>query len=182
MAKEKRFVGDWADQHQLHDQYADLIASGLTRAQARERLELATTTINEALNPASPRYVASFAQKVEDARQEYHDRIRQEIWDRAINGQEQQLSYRGEVTGDSIVVKSDSLLLALAKAQLPEFTDRQVIEQRSVNMELTAGQEAIAELPAEGRDILRKLLDMTEKKGGKDEVIVVERKEVEDAE
>ena len=181
MSKDRRFVGKFADQHQLQDAYCDKIAMGLTPAQARQDLELAATTINEALNPNSPRFCPEFLAKVEEAREEARDRLRQEIWSRAVEGQEQDLVYKGQRTNETITVKSDSLLLALAKSVLPEFTDRQVVETRNVNLELGAGQEAIAELPAEGRDILRKLLDMTEKRPGKDEVIVVERQDVEDA-
>ena len=181
MAKDRRFVGPFKDNHQIQDAYCDKIAMGLTPAQARKDLELAATTVNEALNPNSPRFCPEFLAKVEEAREEARDRLRQELWTRAVEGTEQELVYKGEKTGDSIVVKSDQILLALGRSLLPEMTDRQVVETRNVNMELGAGQEAIAELPAEGRDILRKLLDMTEKKGGKDEVIVVERQDVEDA-
>ena len=180
MAKDRRFVGTFASNRQLQDAYCDKIAMGLTPAQARKDLELAPTTINEALNPNSPRFCPGFLAKVEEAREEARDRLRQELWSRAIEGQEQELVYRGERTGDSIVVKSDQILLALGKALLPEMTDKSVVETRNVNLELGAGQEALAQLPAEGRDILRKLLDMTEKKGTKDEVIVVERQDVED--
>jgi len=175
-------VGKFADNHQLQDAYADKIAMGMTPAQARKDLELAPTTVNEALNPASPRFCPGFLAKVEDAREEARDRLRQELWTRAIDGQEQELVFRGERTGDSITVKSDQILLALGRAILPEMTERSVVETRNMNVELAAGQEAIAELPPEGRDILRQLLDLTEKKGDKDEVIVVERQEVEDAE
>ena len=173
-------MGTFASNRQLQDAYCDKLAMGLTPAQARQDLELAATTVNEALNPNSPRFCPDFLAKVEEAREEARDRLRQELWSRAIDGQEQELVYKGMKTNETITVKSDQILLALAKATLPEHRDKQIVETRNVNLELGAGQEAIAELPPEGRDILRKLLDMTEKKGTKDEVIVVERQEVED--
>ena len=52
-----------------------------------------------------------------------------------------------------------SLLLAMAKANLPEYTDRQIVESRNVNMEL--GTQKLSELPPEARDMLRQLLDMS---------------------
>ena len=57
MAKDRRFVGPFKDNHQLQDAYCDKIAMGLTPAQARKDLELAPTTINEALNPNSPTFL-----------------------------------------------------------------------------------------------------------------------------
>lgn len=59
----------------------------------------------------------------EEARGRGHERIRQEIQRRAIDGVDEPVYQGGEQVG---VIRrySDRLLLALAKAQLPEYRDR----------------------------------------------------------
>lgn len=142
----------------LQRAFADVVAMTGSRREAIKRLEL-TPAVYNCLNPNNSRYNEEFAAMVLEAELEYKDKIRQEIHRRAVEGDEQELVYKGEKTGDTIRVKSDSLLLAMAKANLPEYTDRQIVESRNVNMEL--GTQKLAELPPEARDMLRQLLDMS---------------------
>jgi len=64
-----------------------------------------------------------FAGDMQIAYEMFKDRLDGELIDRAINGQEKASFYKGEVV-DHYVEKNDGLLLAAAKAHVPEKYDR----------------------------------------------------------
>jgi hypothetical protein len=71
----------------------------------------------------------SFAERVEEAREEYHDTVRLQVQSFAMEGFTEELSYQGRKTGDTTRKYSDGLIQFWTRSRMPrEFRVNQGIE------------------------------------------------------
>ncbi len=72
-----------------------------------------------------PEFAALYAQAQIDHRELIYERI----MDLGVRGFERPLSAKGELTGDVIVEIDSGVLMALARAKIPEFADKRTVQQ-----------------------------------------------------
>lgn len=70
-----------------------------------------------------------FDEACDEAELLFQEVIETEIRRRAIDGVEEELSYQGRTTGDTVTKYSDSLLQFMGKAKLPQYGDKLKVEQ-----------------------------------------------------
>lgn len=135
--------------------------------QARATIGVTQNTVRAHTDPISEYYDKWFDQAIDEANALYRSNLVGEAQKRAIEGIEEQLSYKGELTGQTVNKKSDQLLLALLKAYVPEFKDKVQVDQRSLNVNAQVG-DWMKDMPDEARDKLREVLEATRRRLGDD--------------
>ncbi len=73
--------------------------------------------------------IPEFAEEYEQAKLQHAELIYSRMMDRGVKGFEKPLSAKGKLTGDVIVEVSDNVLLAMARAKIPEFADKRTVQQ-----------------------------------------------------
>ena len=101
------------------DHFLDLLASTGRKLESARLAGIKMRTLYNRINR-----FPEFKERVAEAHERYNEKIEREIERRAIEGEDEPLSYQGQLTGDSIKKKSNSLLLALAKRRIPEYRDK----------------------------------------------------------
>ena len=112
-------------------------------------INLSTIDKHKKSNPA-------FAQALADARLRWVAKIEAEIKHRAMDGEIEHIRYKGEIVGTKRI-KSDQLLLALARKYDPAFRERQTVETVHSGG-FAVGLEDLGTLPKEDRDALEEIL------------------------
>jgi hypothetical protein len=112
-----------------------------------------------------------FASDVEGAMQAFRDGLIQEAYRRAVLGTRKPIYFQGVRAKDTLedgtivnaaITEYDTpLLILLLKRHCPEFKEKQVVENRNVNVDM--GLADMEKMSAEQRAKLRELLEMEDK-------------------
>ena len=122
---------------QLDQFYAALARTGRI-GHAAEAAGINRNSLKCWTSQAHPRFDATIYQVKEAALEAFQESLLAECHRRAVEGDDVELSFRGEATGQFVKQKSDRMLELLLKSVHPQFRPRQEVVSTNVNVDAQA--------------------------------------------